>query len=436
MTDRYVDSAAGGANDGTSKTDAFTTLSAALTAAAAGDRIFCAHTHAESTGASITLTSAGTIALYVQIFSVDFGGSTPPVHADLLAGAVVATGAGAYNITFAGFAISKGVTYRVGVGGSSTCGFVWPTTANEWIIEDATLELATTGGGGTFTISGSSVAAVTPIWKDVILKFGHVGQSILPTTSVLKWLGGSISAAGAAPTSLFSSISRNASIELDGVDLSHMGSGKTIFSPAASQGRGIARRCKLGASVTKATVPTNQQARHEFLNCNSGDVNYDDTIIDYYGEMTVETTIVRTGGASDGTTPIAHKIVTTANAAPETPFRSMPISFWNETLSEITITIQGIWGGGAVPDDDEIWLEADYLGTSGFPISSRISDRMASLLSTPAGQAAGSGTWGGSTTKFALSVTLTPAEKGLITLNVMVGVASSTFYIDPKPVIT
>lgn len=436
MTDRYVDSAAGGANDGTSKTDAFTTLSAALTAAAAGDRIFVSHTNAESTAGSITLTSAGTIDNYVQIFSVDFAGSTPPVHADITAGAVVATGAGAYNITFAGFAISRGIDYRAGVGGSSTVTITNTTAAFGWDFEDCQLYLASSGGSSNISFGGSIAVSHLIRWKNVTLRFSAVGQFVSCISGVLQWLGGGVSADGSAPTTLFSSMDRLTRIYLEGVDLSHMGSGKTIVGHAGANGSVIARRCKLGASVTKTVTPTNHLKRSMFLNCNSGDVNYDNSILDYYGEMTVETTIVLTGGASDGTTPIAHKIVTTANAAPETPFRSMPIEFWNETLSAITITIQGIWGGGAVPDDDEIWLEADYLGTSGFPISSRISDRMASLLSTPAGQAAGSGTWGGSTTKFALSVTLTPAEKGLITLNVMAGAASSTFYYDPKPVIT
>jgi hypothetical protein len=39
MTTRYVDSAAAGANNGTSKTDAYTTFAAAIAAMAAGDTI-------------------------------------------------------------------------------------------------------------------------------------------------------------------------------------------------------------------------------------------------------------------------------------------------------------------------------------------------------------------------------------------------------------
>ena len=153
--------------------------------------------------------------------------------------------------------------------------------------------------------------------------------------------------------------------------------------------------------------------------------------------QSVETTIVRTGGASDGTTTIAQKIVTTANAKWVTPFRSIPVTFWNETVgSAITVTLQGIWGGGAVPNNDDIWLEVEYPGDASFPTGSFANDGKASNLATNAAQTAGSGTWGGSTTKFSLDVTITPQNKGPITLYVICGAASSTFYIDPKPIVT
>ena len=79
--------------------------------------------------------------------------------------------------------------------------------------------------------------------------------------------------------------------------------------------------------------------------------------------LTEETTIVRTGGASDGTTPISWKIVTTANCNYSMPFECPPIAIWNDTTgSAVTATVEGIWGGGAVPNDDEVWLEVEYLG--------------------------------------------------------------------------
>jgi hypothetical protein len=168
-----------------------------------------------------------------------------------------------------------------------------------------------------------------------------------------------------------------------------------------------------------------------------GDTNYRTEKYNYAGTLTTETTIVRTGGASDGTTPIAWKIVTTANSKWEFPFECPPISIWNETVgSAVTVTVQGIWGGGAVPNTDDIWIDCEYLGTSGFPIASKATSSKADGLAAGTGIPAGSGTWGGSTTKFAMAVTITPQEKGPITIYVRAATSSTTFYIDPKPVVT
>jgi len=92
MADWYIDSGASGANDGTSKTDAWADISTAAAAAssiAVGDRVFLSHTHAASYGANTTYAfTAPYIANGgISFYSVDFGGSTPPVKADYLRGA-------------------------------------------------------------------------------------------------------------------------------------------------------------------------------------------------------------------------------------------------------------------------------------------------------------------------------------------------------------
>ena len=141
---------------------------------------------------------------------------------------------------------------------------------------------------------------------------------------------------------------------------------------------------------------------------------------------------MRTGGASDGTTPIAWKIVTTANCTYSMPFECPPIAIWNDTTgSAKTATVEGIWGGGAVPNDDDIWLEVEYLGDASSPQGSFVNDGKADLLATAAGQTSSSETWGGSTTKFKLACTFTPQMKGWIYARVKCAKASSTFYIDP-----
>ena len=73
MATHYVNSAAAGANDGTSKTDAWTSLSSATTVAA-GDIIWISHTHNQNPGTNGTYNfTNGTQAAPIQIYSVNFG---------------------------------------------------------------------------------------------------------------------------------------------------------------------------------------------------------------------------------------------------------------------------------------------------------------------------------------------------------------------------
>ena len=96
-------------------------------------------------------------------------------------------------------------------------------------------------------------------------------------------------------------------------------------------------------------------------------------------------------------TPLSWKIVTTANCTYSMPFETQPIVLWNDTVgTPITATVEGIWGGGTLPNDDEIWLEVEYLADS----SSRASfvhDGKANLLATPTAQTTSGAVWGAPT---------------------------------------
>jgi hypothetical protein len=150
-------------------------------------------------------------------------------------------------------------------------------------------------------------------------------------------------------------------------------------------------------------------------------------------EITGETTIVRAGDTSDGTTPVTAKIVTTANVLCALPFADSPIAIWNEVVgTPITITLYGIWGGGAVPNNDEFSIDVDFLGSSGSPVSSRATSTKANLLAAGAALSSESSSWGGSTTPFKTSVTVTPQMKGLLFVTPKASKPSLTFYYDPK----
>jgi hypothetical protein len=132
---------------------------------------------------------------------------------------------------------------------------------------------------------------------------------------------------------------------------------------------------------------------------------------------------------------VAFKVITTANSRWADPFTCIPISIWNDSTSAVTATVYGIWGGGAVPKKEDIWIDVEYLGSALTPQGSVLSSGNADILATADNTSDGS-TWGGSTTAFKMAVTLTAGMKGPLTVYVRCAKLSSTFYIDPKVVLT
>ncbi|MBM2715484.1 hypothetical protein JQK88_30620 [Mesorhizobium caraganae] len=438
MTAYYVRSGAAGAGTGADWTNAYTTLAAALSGKAAGDIFYVSEDHSETT-AGLTLTFPGTAANPSKTICVNHSGSVPPVAADLRATAAVnSSGASTMSLASSG-AYIDGVIFTTGTGSSSTATLNVGNGNNQIIaMKNCSLRIASTGASSRIRV-GSLDSCYTAL-ENTTLSFAATGQAV-NTVGRITWSNTPSALLGTIPTTLFVN-GGNADaqvIEVRGVDLSAAGSGKTIVGAGTGPTAIYSfTDCKLNASVTLAATPSNQGAAEiDYVRSGASGVNYNQGRIRYSGTLTEETTIVHTGGASDGTTPLAWKIVTTANAFWTLPFETPPIAIWNDiTGSAVTAAIEGIWGGGAVPNNDEIWVEAEYLGDASSPLASFVNDSKANVIAAGAGQDAGSGTWGGSSTSFKLVVTFTPQQKGWVLLRVKAAKASSTFYIDPKVTLT
>lgn len=435
MADKYVWSGALGLGTGLVWADAYLTLALGLAGISAGDRLFVAQDHSETQASAMTLTSPGTAAAPCEIWCASRAGSVPPVHADLATTALIVT-TGANALSFLGSAYCYGITFRAGSGASAANIGFDSSAASGWILDTCHVEFGATNSSSRLLLGTTSAVAHAHTFINTWIKFGHVSQAVTIQTGPFEMRGGGIDPAGSSPTALFNLAARSTGLTAEAVDFSHMGSGKTIITPGLFSGDCEFYACKLGAAVTESATPTARGGRVRFFNSNSADTNYTKRVYGFFGTESEETTIVLTGGASDGTTTVARKIVTTADAKFFSPFRSEPIYFWVEDLAAITITLQCIWGGGAVPTDGDIWVEDLYSVDPAFPLGGYVNDGKASNLATAANQTAGAGTWGGSTTKFSLDVAVTPANKGVHRLTICAAAASSTFYIDPKPVIT
>lgn len=442
MTLRYVRSGAGGSADGTSWANAFLTVKAALLGSSAGDTIYVSEDHAESNALDMTHTSPGTAAAPVNVICVDHAGSVPPVTADIRNTATVTTTTGK-DISFSGSHIRyKGITFTAGSAGG-TANIYTSSSADQSVrFKDCALRLgAGAANNSTIVLGTSSSGGSLLVLENTSLQFTHVSQLVRVGDSV-KWINSTLVTGSVFPTTLFKGYGGNASMrfEMRGVDLSMFGSGTTLFDMSAT---GMVEQyiylldCKIDAAVTLAVRPAARGGgKLEYLRVDSGGTDWKHGLINYEGTLTSEGTIVLTGGASDGVHSMSWKMVTTANSNEFFPFESPAIEVWTDTVgSPVTATIEGVWGGGAVPNNDDIWIEAEYLGASGSPQASFITDAKADLAAS-AGHTSSSATWGGSTTKFKMNVTFTPQQAGWVFLRVNAAKPSSTFYVDTKPVLS
>lgn len=441
MTLRYVRSGAGGAATGADWANAFLTIAAAHTASVAGDTIYVSEDHAETQATTLTLTSKGTAAAPVLVTCVDHAGSVPPVSADLRTTATVST-TGSATINFDGeFIRYEGITFTSGNTTTNATMSIISSANKSHKFRNCALRLGSTNTSSVFSIGTTATGGSSIELENTTFQFGNASQGI-SVVGELIWKNTPSAITGATlPSALFRfNGNRGSRVDLRGVDLSALGSGKTIFNASSdSHALNLAMAdCKIDTAVTLCSVPNGLGGGGlDYVRCDSGGTNYKHGRIRYAGTQTEETTIVRTGGATDGTTTISWKIVTTSKANPIYAFESLPIAIWNDTVgSSVTATVEGIWGGGAVPNNDDIWLEVEYLGSSGSPLASFVNNGKADSLASNAALTSSAATWGGSTTAFKMAVTFTPQQKGYIFARIKAAKASSTFYIDPKITLT
>jgi hypothetical protein len=127
-------------------------------------------------------------------------------------------------------------------------------------------------------------------------------------------------------------------------------------------------------------------------NCDSGDTNYRILINDYFAQLSQETVLVNEG-ATDGTTRLSWKVVTTANANQVNPFYCPEMFAWNDTeTTQRTVSCEII--SSASLNNNEAWLEADYSADTGDPLYQKSTNKIADLeYATPAAQASSTKIW-------------------------------------------
>jgi hypothetical protein len=399
----------------------------------AGDSIYVGDNSAETTSSSLTLSGQSTAASPNYVLCHNHLGSYPPTSSDLTTGATVTCSASFGTITWSSLNLYvKGVGFNLTNSGT---GIVFGSAGGggqfQKFVQCPVTFSGTTDSNSRITIGNGSNLAGRVIHDNCVFTFNNAGQNIRINTNQWEWCNTAGALAGTAPTTLISGIVA-VNAWLHGLDLSLIASGTLVNLSSTGSGVVLIDRCKVGASITVATIASDLTTVI-LSKCDSGTKNYRDEMYTFSGALTTETTIVRTSGQSDGTTAASRKLVTTANALWVMPLEGPPIAIWNETVgSSVTVTLYGIWGGGAVPNNDDFWVDVEYLGASATPISSRATSTKSNILATNAALTTDSSTWGGSTTAFKTSVTITPQMKGFIMVTPKMAKVSTTLYYDEK----
>ncbi len=441
MANLYVRSTDGSNSDnGSTWALAKATIAGASAIDAAGDVVYVSDNHAES-GASASHAFAGTNANPVRVVVGDDAAEPPTAVATTATLTVTGT-----TFTWQGAVYTYGLTF-ISSSGSSWAWSFNDTNGFNQTFQNCNFQL---DGGGSGSSLGFGTASLGAANETTLLncgvRLGAAGNRISPARAMTirggAWLSG-----GVSPTGIFSLAGgfRPSFLTVESFDFSVLSSSVNLVQVVNEGGsRAIFRNCKLPASWSGSLVASGQVSvgtRVEMHNCDAGDTNYRLWVESYEGSIRSETTIVRTGGASDGTVGLSWRMVSTANVAyPNNTLTSPDMRLWNETTgSSVTVAVE-IVTDNVTLTDAECWLEVQYLGTSGFPLGVIARDVKADVLATAANQTTSTETWTttGLTTpvKQRLSVTFTPQEKGFFIATVELAKPSTTVYVDHKLTVT
>ena len=407
---------------------------------AAGDDAYVSNAHAATEAATITISFPGTVASPNRIFSIN-------AATGLIAAGASETTTGVTSLNVNGSFYMEGVSFTSGSGNGAILTLQSGNVNTSQTYKDCIFIIPSTNGNSYILIGQASTGPVVKIKMiNPQFKFANTAHSIRGGVDLLIE-GGSVVAGGSNPANLFVPVSSRAPllIEVNGFDFSGWGSALNLVAGGASAQNVVAvfHACKMPAAWSGGLVSTAITSAGflvEAYNISATDTNYSCWSEFLEGNVKVDTSVYMTGGSTDGTTPFSVKMASSAGATfPTKALRTPEMVVRNEIVgSAKTVTVEITHSEAADLTDAEIWLEVTYLGTSGFPLSTLITDQVATVLGTPAAQTTSTQAWtGAGTRKQKLVVTpFTPQEKGDFLWRVALAKASATVYVNANLVIT
>lgn len=419
---------------------------------AAGDRVYLASDHSESTTTNTSYDFNGSTAAFglIQILSVNRAGSVPPVEADLQSGAAITLAASTGTVTLGLQAYCdlfwQGVTITHG-GTPTASGHFYFNSATaarkSHYFKNCALKITNTLSAAKF--STNNTARVT--LDNTTLQFGAIGQGVAPvtasTTFELNWINTASAVAGSTfPTTLFTCTQTSASmlITCRGVDLSAITG--TLMAGLAAGGsiRALFDSCKIASAATcygtpGTTAPAGDEI--ELVNCYDGS----NTINERHGspgDITTDRSTYLSGGAQDDIGNYSLKLVSSIRS----DFVALPLEcFWFDVQNNVvgaskTATVEIISSGTL--NNNDIRLSLEYMNTAGSSLAD-FNDSLATVLTAASALPSSSVTWNSAPAtpqKQQLQVIFTPQVAGRVRGLVRLGKVSTTVWINPGITIT
>jgi hypothetical protein len=230
------------------------------------------------------------------------------------------------------------------------------------------------------------------------VRFGAAGDIIVGCLARIVWQNtGQILAAGSVVPAILLKTNANTNTVmsdyvLEALDLSQINTSLYSNVGNLSNCNVLIKDCKLNPAVT-VTTPGFSGSSVQLVRSDSGATAYKSARYAFEGTETTETSITRVGGATDPTGQAqSRKIVTTANSQWLRPFKAEPYAIWNpNTGANVTVTVCGNAVTSVLPNNDDIWLEVEYLGS--FLTGAIVNTTKVNLLAANAVVAADSSAW-------------------------------------------
>ena len=453
MANVYCDlDLASGGNDGTSWADAYQTLAAAASGLSAGDVLYLKGTETVS-GSPTVAFPATDVNNPVKILAVKTATTNePPVQSDLIPGwrtgetRTVANraqldadrpiysvpDAGA-DMTISGYFYIYGVEFNIAdnylIGGSY------------FIFEECEIEITSTGD----VIGSANAPAIYRFVNSTIRTLG--GQILAGRGGFWEFIGCDFTADAGGYT-IFGVTSIGGTFRCIGCDFSNQDF--TLVNVANAGSRFFYfQNCQIssGASIVSGTWTSLERVElHQTANItskSSGTVTNVD-IVTGNGNVTDETTAVRTGGANDGSTSWSLAFTPTVSDTQENyhgligPWMAFKIS-GDGTSQTVSVYIAN--SGAADYNNDDVWLEVMYPSEGGTAQYDNQTTQM-DLLGTPSAVTDDTGsTWGtGANNHQVLQASIAPDYVGRAYCRVVFAKNFSsspeTLYVDPLPVVS